>query len=168
MSLDFLLHYGGRRLRQYVEQPPLDSSKPASSEDEEDPKITLDFELAPDAWEARSVVADTLDPAAVPQRFIDGCHYGETVAWLQDSVGHPIPVRLAEIGGVSMRIDGRSLRREFAHVERVVSLIVDPFPWHDVETFAVALRETDLRLLPANLPELDAGQRGLTHDFERM
>src|SRR6185437_6269498 len=165
MSLDFLLHYGGRRLRQYVVQPPLDAPP---DENEKTTKATLDFELAPDAWEAKPVASDTVDPAAMPRRFIDGCHYGETVAWLQDALGHPIPVRLAEIGGVCMGIDGRTLRREFAHVERVVSLIVDPFPWHDVEIFAAALREIDLRLLPANLPELDAGQRGLTHDFERM
>jgi hypothetical protein len=165
MSLDFLLHYGGRRLRQYVVQPPLDVP---GDEDEETPQANLDFELAPDDWQPRSVAAEMVDPATLPQRFIDGCHYGETVAWLQDALGHPIPVRLAEIGGVCMRIDGRSLCREFAHVERIVSLIVDPFPWHEVEDFAAALRRNDLRLLPANLPEIEAGQRGLTHDFERM
>lgn len=165
MGLDFLLHYGGRRLRQYVEQPPLDAP---SDENEEAPKANLDFEMASDAWEHRSVAADTVDPEALPQRFIDGCHAGETVAWLQDSLGHPIPVRLAEIGGVCMRIEGRSLRREFVHIERIVSLIVDPFPWREVEGFTAALTENDFRLLPANLPLIDDGERGLTHDFERM
>src|SRR5689334_13763144 len=100
MSLDFLLHYGGRRLRPYIEQPPLE---PPADEEEEEQKVALDFELPPDAWEPRSVVADTIDPSAMPQRFIDGCHYGQTAAWLQDSFGHPIPVRLAEIGGVCMQ-----------------------------------------------------------------
>lgn len=165
MSLDFLLHYGGRRLRQYVAQPPLDAP---ADDDEEAPKANLDFEMPSDDWQPRAVAADTVDPDAMPRRFIDGCHCGETVAWLRDSLSHPIPIRLAEIGGVCMRIDGRSLRREFVHVERVISLIVDPFPWHEVEAFAAALRQTDLRLLPANLPEFDDGRRGLTHDFERM
>jgi hypothetical protein len=168
MSLDFLLHYGGRRLRQYVEQPPLDSSADGAGEEDDGPQVALDFEAAPDAWQARSVDAVPLDPDAVPQRFIDGCHSGETVAWLQDSAHHPIPVRLAEIGGVCMRIKGRALRREFALVERVVSLIVDPFPWHEVEGFATALTGMNLRLLPASLPKIDEERRGLTYDFERM
>jgi hypothetical protein len=167
MSLDFLLHYGGRRLRQYIAQPLLDA--PVDEDEvEEGPKITLDFESPLEDWQPRSVVADTVDPAALPQRFIDGCHSGETVAWLQDTANHPIPVRLAEIGGVCMRIDGRALRREFVRVERVLSLIADPFPWHEVEGFAAALTEMDLRLLPAMLPKIDEERRGPTYDFERM
>jgi len=166
MSLDFLLQYGGRRLRQYVEQPPLDSSE-AGGEEEEGPKVTLDFEMPPDAWVVRPVASDAVDPGAVPQRFIDGCHYGKTVACLQDSVGHPIPVRLAEIGGVALRSDDRSLRREFAHIERIVCLIVDPFPWHEVEDFAVSLAEINMRLLPA-LPPLIDDVRQLTYDYASM
>lgn len=166
MSLDFLLHYGGRRLRRYLEQPLLESH--TDEEAEEGPKVTLDFELAADAWVSRTVTSDSPDPAAVPQRFIDGCHSGETVAWLMDSANHPIPIRLAEIGGVCMRIDGRALRRECVHIERVVSLIVDPFPWHEVESFATALMETGIRLLPAKLPMIEKGKRGLSHDYELM
>jgi hypothetical protein len=167
MSLDFLLHYGGRRLRQYVEQPPLASPTDFANDEEERPSVALDFETPADDWQPRAV-ADTIDPEAMPRRFIDGCHSGETVAWLRDAAQHPIPVRLAEIGGVCMRIDGRSLSREFVHLERVVSLIVDPFPWHEVESFATALSEWDLRLLPAALPKIDDERRGLTYDFERM
>ncbi len=167
MGLDFLLHYGGRRLRQYVEQPPLDSPTDGD-EAEEGPKAALDFEAPPDAWQPRSVVADTIDPAALPQRFIDGCHYGRTIACLSDSARHPIPVRLAEIGGVCMGIDGRSLRREFAHIERIVCLIVDPFPWHEVEDFAASLTEKiDMRLLPA-LPPMIGETRQLTYDYASM
>lgn len=168
MSLDFLLHYGGRRLRPYIEQPPLDSRADFGQDEDEGPSVALDFELPLDDWQPRSVTAATVDPAAMPQRFIDGCHSGETVAWLQDAANHPIPVRLAEIGSVCMHIEGRALRREFALVERVVSLIVDPFPWHEVETFATALTEMDLRLLPATLPKIDEERRGPTYDFERM
>ncbi|HEY7329041.1 MAG TPA: hypothetical protein VH592_15470 [Gemmataceae bacterium] len=164
MSLDFLLHYGGRRLRQYIEQPPLESPPDEEAEQE---NVALDFELPPDEWQPRSVTADTIDPAALPQRFIDGCHYGQTAAWLRDSFGHPIPVRLAEIGGVCMHIDGRSLRRQFAHVERIVSLIIDPFPWHEVEEFSEALARIDLRLVPALPPMID-GARNMTYDYASM
>lgn len=168
MSLDFFLQYGGRRLRSHVEQPPLDSPADFADGEEGEKSVALDFETPPDEWQPRSVDDAVLDPASVPQRFIDGCHSGDTVAWLQDAANHPIPVRLAEIGGVCMRIDGRSLRREFALVERVVSLIVDPFPWHEVETFAAALAEMELRLLPASLPKNDEGLRSPTYDFARM
>ncbi|HZV07300.1 MAG TPA: hypothetical protein VE999_19615 [Gemmataceae bacterium] len=165
MSLDFLLHYGGRRLRQYVEQPLLES--PPEEDEEEEQKVALDFELPPDAWQPRTIAADVIDPATMPQRFIDGCHYGQTAAWLRDSLGHPIPVRLAEIGGVCMHVDGRSLRRQFAHVERIVCLIVDPFPWHEVEEFAASLAGIDMRLLPA-LPPIIDDVRQLTYDYASM
>ncbi len=165
MSLDFLLHYGGRRLRPYIEQPPLES--PSDEEAEEGQKIDLDFELPPDAWQPRSVSADAIDPSDLPQRFIDGCHYGQTAVWLRDSFGHPIPVRLAEIGGICMQIEGRSLRRQFAHVERIVCLIVDPFPWHEVEEFAEALTTIDMRLVPALPPMIDEA-RQLSYDYASM
>jgi hypothetical protein len=168
MSLHFLLHYGGRRLRQYIEQPPLETHGASVVEDDEAAKVALDFELPHGEWQPRSVASPTIDPSALPQRFIDGCHMGETVAWLQDAANHPIPVRLAQIGGVCMRIDNRSLRREFAHLEHIVSLIVDPFPWHEVESFASAVTDLHLRLLPAMLPKIDEERRGPTYDFERM
>jgi hypothetical protein len=166
MGLDFLQHFGGRRLRPSVEQPPLDL--PGGGGEEEPPAVQLDLECAPDDWRPLAVDAGPLDFDVVPRRFIDGCHAGETVAWLQDDLGHPVPVRLAEIGGVCLRVEGRELRREFALVERVVSLIVDPFPWPRVEAFAAALSEIGIRLLAATLPRLDAERRGLTYDFERM
>ena len=163
MGLDFLRHYGGRRLRPYVEQPTLGTP---DGEDEKS-QVELDFEQSPGEWDAKTVDGP-LDADALPRRFIDGCHNGETVAWLQDFAGHPIPVRLAEIGGVCMRLDGRDLRREFAYVERVVSLIADPFPWHEVEAFAGELRETKMRLLTAPPPTDDEGTPKLTYDYEKM
>jgi hypothetical protein len=168
MSLDFLHQYGGRRLHQYVEQPPLDSPASGDGETREGPLVQLDFEVDREDWRPMPVGDGPPDEEALPRRFIDGCHAGETVAWLQDARGHPIPVRLAEIGGVAMRVEGQTLRREFALVERVVSLIVDPFPWREVEQFATALADAGLRLLPATPPLLDEETRGLTYDFERM
>lgn len=165
MGLDFLRHFGGRRLRSYVEQPPLDS--PADAEAEEDPKVALDFELPVEDWQPRWVAADVLDPAVMPQRFIDGCHYGNTVACLSDSLRHPIPIRLAEVGGVCMHRDGRCLRRQFAQVERIVSFIVDPFPGHEVKDLAAELATIGMRLAPA-LPPMIEETRQLTYDYASM
>lgn len=168
MSSDFLLRYGGRRLRQYVEQPPLDSHTDAAHEEDDGSNVSLDFEMALDAWQPRSVDTAALEPTAMPRRFIDGCHSGETVAWLRDDDGHPIPVRLAQIGGVCLRIDDRTPRRECERVERIVSLIVDPFPEDEIEKFATELHALGLRLLSAMPPKNDEGERELTYDFERM
>lgn len=163
MDLDFLHHYGGRRLRQYIEQPPLDSPS-EDEEKKEGPKVALDLEVPPDAWQPRPIATQTIDPTVLPQRFIDGCHYGETIARLQDAVGHLIPVRLAEIGGVSMRINDRSLRREFVHVERILCLSVDPFPWHEVESFAGALSERmGIRLVAVRWPESEKERYDFSH-----
>ena len=167
MSLDLLRHYGARRMRPYVEQPPLVGPVDAATEDDK-LAVALDFETPAEAWQPISVATDGVDPSALPSRFIDGCHRGETVAWLRDAASHPFPIRLAEIGGVCMRVEGRMLVREFVRVERVVSLIVDPFPWDEVERFAARLREAEIRLLPAALPKLDDERRGPTHDFEKM
>jgi hypothetical protein len=162
-----LQHYGGRRLRPYAPQPVLDSA--ADGEGTEPEKTAqLDLECPLEEWRAMYVGDGPPDDTALPRRFIDGCHAGETVAWLQDGAGHPIPVRLAEVGGVALRVEGRQLRREFALVERVVSMIVDPFPWHEIEAFATALTGHGLRLLPATLPLLDKDTRGLSYEFERM
>jgi hypothetical protein len=169
MSLDFLHRYGGRRLRHYPPQPLLVTSDGDGEDEEGSPAVDLGVEIKdPDAWVPRDVDRGPLDPEVLPRRFVDGCHTGETIAWLQDGDGHPIPVRLAEIGGVCLRADGRSLRREFAVVQRVGSLIVDPFPWNEVEAFATALTNAEFRLLPALPPEDEHGGRQLSYDFERM
>lgn len=163
MGLDFLVNYGGRRLRQYTEQQPLE--QPSDGVAEEKEKAALDFELPPDDWQPRSVAAENIDPDASPRRFIDGCHYGTWVIRLNDPFGHPIPVRLAEIGGVCMCIHGRSLRRECAPMERIVCFLVDPFPWHEIEDFTLALQEKmGMRLLAASPPK-KGGEIQTTFDY---
>lgn len=161
MGLDFLQNYGGRRLRQYIEQPPLD----APSDDKgkkEGPDLGL--EMDPDVWHSRFVAAQAIDPAVLPQRFIDGCHYGETIATLEDAAHHLIPVRLAEIGGVCMRINGRSLRREFVHVERILCFSIDPFPWHEVESFSRELNaRMGIRLVAVRWPESENERYDFSH-----
>ena len=94
------------------------------------------------------------DWESCPIRFVDGKDVGRTVAWLQSSRSEdPVPVRLSEIGAVVLRNVHGTLRREFAQVERVVSLMADSFPWDEVESFAIALQEQGFRLLPCPQPE---------------
>ena len=165
MSLTFLRQYGGRRLRQYAEQPPLESFDESAGEEES--KADLDFEMPLDAWKPHPIPAVSIDPDALPQRFIDGCHSGQTIAWLRDSLSYPIPVRLAEVGGVCLRGNGHSLRRENVYVERIVCLIVDSFPQQEVEDFAAALARLNIRMSPA-LPPKFGEERRLTYDLARM
>jgi hypothetical protein len=165
MGLEFLRRYGGRRLQPYAEQPALESV--AEDDAEEGPKTDLDFELSIDDWRPRSVPAGAIDPEVLPQRFIDGCHSGQTIAWLRDALSYPIPVRLAEVGGVCLRCNGPSLRRESVRVERIVCLIVDSFPEREVEEFASELAKLQMRLSPA-LPPKIGEVRQLTYDLACM
>lgn len=172
MSLEFLRSHGGRRLRIYPEQPLLLQPEAAGGAAESDNEtVELSYEVPAAEWRPMALTQEGLPGEAAPRRFIDGCHSGHTVAWLQDAQGHPIPVMLSEIGGICMRIDGRALVREFAVVERVVTMIIDPFPWEQIEAFAAALQMEGLRLLPAAPPRSSSGERaprGPSYDFEAM
>ena len=120
-----------------------------------------------DPWRPIAVEEAPADWDEAPRRFVDGCHVGHTVAWLQDAEGHPVPLMLSEIGGVC--VEGRELRAAFRVVERVVALIVDPFPWNEVEEFAIALAGSGFRLLPTAAPRAE-GRDGwaASYDFEAM
>jgi hypothetical protein len=86
-----------------------------------------------------------------PVRFVDGKDVGKTAARLFTPDGFPIPIRVSHIGGITMRVCGRGIQRESVQAERVVSMVTQPFPWHEVEEFAIALQQAGLRLLPAVL-----------------
>ena len=77
--------------------------------------------------------------------------------------GYPIAVRLSQIGSTVLEVVDGICYRRFAVVESVVSMVVKPFPWHEIESFAVALQEQKLRLLPAQWPK-----KGIPYDFEVM
>lgn len=88
-----------------------------------------------------------------PQCFVDGKEVGQTVAWLTAPIGgYPVPLRLSEIGAIALREQGQQIRREHHEIERVVCLLVDLFPWHEVERFASSLRVDGYRLLPVRRP----------------
>jgi hypothetical protein len=164
MEIDFLRRYGARRIRNYEPQPFL-LDDGSMMEDEPQENVKLDFEQDAEEWRPFDVSGVDIDSDWTwrPRRFVDGKDVGRTVAWLQSREGFPVPVRLSEIGAVVMRDVNGQLRREFQVVERVVSLMVDLFPWDEVEHFAAELRENDFRLLPVSRPE-----SGWSYDFERM
>lgn len=163
MGFEFLKNNGARRVRHYQPQPFLleDGITQASTDEEQ---RNLDYELAHDQWHPATIVDQELpaDWLGSPLRFIDGKDVGRTAAWLQTRKGHPIPVRVAEIGAVVIEKKQGELRRVFDTVERVVSMIIDQFPWDEVESFAIALREQDFRLLPCT------PAAGPSYSFEEM
>ncbi|HEU5118079.1 MAG TPA: hypothetical protein VFT74_15760, partial [Isosphaeraceae bacterium] len=171
MGLEFLREHGGRRVREYPDQPELDG--PDGDEDQEggtvDETVDHDYECPAGEWHPIAIDTAKVDWDEAPRRFVDGCHVGHTIAWLQDAEGHPVPLMLAEIGGVCAERDGRDLRRTFHVVERVVALAVDPFPWSEVEDFAVALAGSGFRLLPVSLWKSQEGAGwSASYDFEAM
>ncbi len=164
MSLSFLRDHGGRRIHHYDEQPLL-LTDGVEATDVSNDTVELGYEAMPDNWAPRDV-PPAPGPACwalCPVRFVDGKDVGRTVAWLQDPEGHPVPVRLSEIGAVVMRTVDGCLRREWYTVERVVTMMARHFPWDEVERFALALQEHDFRLLLSQDPE-----KGPSFDLERM
>jgi hypothetical protein len=167
MGIDFLAVFGAKRMRNYDIQPLLLGDGLMMEERPEDAPNQVDLSIECDMEEWQPIdIRRTTTPCPYgyrPLRFIDGKDVGRTVAWLQSKEGYPVPVRLSEIGAVVLRDVGGRLRREFCAVEKVVTLIADLFPWHEIEEFAAALQEHNFRLLPVNVHPDD-----YTFDFERM
>jgi hypothetical protein len=172
-GMDFLRRHGARRVREFAPQPELLTNGTPLQNDEE--KIKLDYELPTSDWAPRDLPPECPpDWEAQPLRFVDGKDVGRTVAWLQSEEGFPVPVRLAEVGAVALRINEnaegqRELRREWSKVERVVAFMADLFPWDEVEEFAYALQGTGFRLLPIYVGDEENNSAPLNmFDFESM
>lgn len=151
----FIQNYGGRRL-DYVE--PSEPSWGDTGGNDTQPKKIVDLiveEKSPD-WKAKGTLLHpnwrARDWAERPVRFIDGKDVGDTVARLNSPSGYIIPIRLSEIGSIVMSVRDGELRREFAVVERVVSMVASAFPWEEMEALATELMKHNLRLLPARPP----------------
>lgn len=161
MSLDFLSHNGASRVTGEVAQPGFlfDDPDPDTAPQE---SVNLEIETSANDWAPQEVLSsgDWRNWDARPARFVDGKDVGRTVAWLQNADGYPCPVRLAQVGAIAMREANGELRREFAHVERVV-VMADMFPWEEVESFGRALKANGFRLLLVNPP-----QAGWSHPYE--
>lgn len=118
------------------------------------------------AWEARVVGEAPARPGEHPIRFIDGSIYSQPVLCLRSPLGWPVPILVAEVGAVALRLNGRRFTRTFALVDRLLSFVADPFPWAEVESFAAAVRNDPAllaRLVPGNLPK-----DGNLFDYEVM
>ena len=150
----FFRRHAGAAVGMYPVQNELDAVA-----EKRDELIEWDVEQPADAWQPVVLPESPAHPGEVPERVIDGCQSGHAVACLRaPEVGWPIPVFLAEVGGVAMRLTGRDLRRDFFGLDRVVSFVTDPFPWPEVEALAAALGnlpDFPLRVLPTDRPKVD-------------
>lgn len=149
IGFEFLKNNGAQRVRTYDPQPLL-LDDGILEEEQNKEQSDLFYECEKDRWQAidiRNSIPPTDWPWR-PLRFIDGKDYGRTVAWLQTREGYPVPVRLAEIGATAFTDQDSQLRREYETLERVLSFVINPFPWDEVESFAIALQEQGFRLLP--------------------
>jgi hypothetical protein len=171
-GMEFLRRHGARRVREFAPQPELLTDSNPLAKDEE--KVDLDYERPSCDWAPLPLPCEyPHDWAQGPQRFVDGKDVGRTIAWLQSEDGFPVPIRLAEVGAIALRVmdNGRGqkeLRREWDKVERVVAFMADLFPWHEVEEFAYALQGTGFRLLPVYAGD-DENEGPLNFfDFESM
>jgi hypothetical protein len=128
------------------------------------------IERPADDWKPVPLPETPAQPGDVPERFIDGCRSGHAVACLRaPGAGWPVPVFLAEVGGVALRLRGRELTREFFGLDRVVSFVTDPFPWPEVEALAGALANLPglpLRVLATDRPKVEDPIE--LFDYEKM
>ncbi len=155
MGLDFVKNYGGARLEGGSPLP--DQFNTPSDDEEEGQQIQLDIERDLGHWSVIEVSNVDDWQAGVwhfsPIRFIDGKDVGQIIAWIRSPVGYPVPIRLAQVGGVAMRLIDGDIRREFFQTEKVVAMPADLFPADEVESFALALQEQGFRLLPTAQPK---------------
>lgn len=126
--------------------------------DEDDPAVgQIRYEeLEIDRWEPIPLPETPAIEGEFPLRFIDGCHSGQPVLCLRSPQGYPVAVRLAEVGAVALRLDGRRFVREFVAVERVVGFVAEPFPWEEIEGVATSLGNhpgLKLRVVAARMPD---------------
>lgn len=168
MGLDLLKYYGGCRLGQTELQLPLLDESINETEETDLEKVVLDYETTewksininlPPSWRLR-------DWQERPIRFIDGKDVGQTIAWVTSPLGQLVPIRLAQIGSIAMRVENGECHREFHVVERVVSLEADLFPWTEIESFAADLQANGFRLLTRLLTH--PPDETATYDFDKM
>ena len=134
--------------------PPRPESLSLGEEEEVAPAFTFEAERELADWEPIPLSEAPAKTGEYPIRFIDGSHMGQPVLCLRSPQGYPVPLLVAQVGAVAMRLEGRTFRREFCAIERVLGFVVDPFPWAEVEEFATALENHDgtrFRVLSARM-----------------
>ncbi len=168
MSWDFLRKNGGQRMREQSSQPDLLMGRPKSRGGDPDESVLLDYETAPDLWQPRDTDACRVpeDWPWKPLRFVDGKDVGRIVAWLQTPEGYPVPIRLAQIGGIALRNEDRALRREWSRAERGLAMMTHFFDEAQVEQFEATLAQEKIQLLKVPPPAPGDAQSD-AFDFER-
>jgi hypothetical protein len=150
----FFRRHAGAAVGTYPIQSELDTVS-----EKRDELMEWGSEQLADEWTPVILPETPAHAGEVPERFIDGCQSGHAVACLRaPGVGWPVPVFLAEVGGVAMRLKGRDLTRDFFGLDRVVSFVTDAFPWPEVEAVAAALANLSgfpLRVLPTDRPKVE-------------
>lgn len=117
---------------------PIDSDVEEEGEENVN-RIFRDVEIVEQKWEPLIVMEAPAKAGEFPIRFIDGSQRHQTVLWLRSPVGSLIPLLVAEVGAVSLRLEGRRFNREAVEIERIVSFVADPFPWEEIENLSLAL-----------------------------
>lgn len=148
--------------------PPRPTLPADGGEDEPAAGLNLAAERDPDEWAPIPLSEAPAGRGEFPERFIDGSHSSQPVLCVRSPHGFPVPLLLAEVGAVALRLTGRRFDREFVAVERVLGFVAEPFPWEQVEAFAAALAnlpELGLRVLPARMPDPAANS---PFDYEAM
>ncbi len=136
--------------------PPRPDLPPADASNDTAPQLNLDAERLLADWEPLPLSEAPARAGEYPVRFIDGSHVGQPVLCIRSPQGYPVPLLIAEVGAVALKLTGRTFEREFRAVERVLGFVADPFPWEEVEAFATALANhpnLQLRVLPARFPD---------------
>jgi hypothetical protein len=150
---EFLHDYGASAVGDSLPQPLLPERE--SDDDDTAPTVLADVECPAAEWMPVTVPEAPAKPGEYPERFIDGSQRMIPALYVIAPNGWRIPMVLAEAGAIAVRSQGRMLERDFVAVERVLGFVADPFPWHQVEAFALAIAahpQLQLRLTPANRP----------------
>lgn len=118
------------------------------------PNYSFDAERHPEEWAPIAVGGATAGSDEHPVRFIDGSHHGQPVACLRSPQGHPVPMLLAQVGAVALKLDGRTFLRDHFDIQLVLGFVADPFPPEDVKEFEAAFADhprMPLRVLHARM-----------------
>jgi hypothetical protein len=102
------------------------------------PNYSFDAERHPEEWKPVPTGGEAAGLCEHPVRFIDGSHLGQPVACLRSPQGHPVPLLLAQVGAIVLRLDGREFVRERYEIRQVLGMVADAFSPEEAKEFEAA------------------------------